>query len=139
MSEKKKKIILFCYFVFVGVVCVFSVLNHEIAQFKADRTISQLENTLGSLEAKIDGLSVLVSANKNDTQANKNQTHSPDYKYLIKVQGGKVALFSSDGTLLREIEIPLRALPQKDRDMLSQGIKIKNDAELYSLIQDYIG
>ena len=139
MSEKKKKIILFCYFVFVGVVCVFSVLNHEIAQFKADRTISQLENTLGSLEAKIDGLSVLVSANKNDTQENKNQTPSPDYKYLIKVQGSKVALFSSDGTLLREIEIPLRALPQKDRDMLSQGIKIKNDAELYSLIQDYIG
>ena len=135
MSEKKKRIILFCYFVFVGVVCVFSVLNHEITEFRADTTISQLESTIGSLEAKIDGLSVLVSTNK--VEANKNTIS--DYKYLIKEQNGKVALFSSDGTLLREVEIPLRALPQKDREMLANGIKIKDDAELYSLIQDYIG
>ena len=135
MSEKKKRIILFCYFVFVGVVCVFSVLNHEITEFRADTTISQLESTIGSLEAKIDGLSVLVSTNK--VEANRNTIS--DYKYLIKEQNGKVALFSSDGTLLREVEIPLRALPQKDREMLANGIKIKDDAELYSLIQDYIG
>ena len=94
-----------------------------------------LESTIGSLEAKIDGLSVLVSTNK--VEANKNTIS--DYKYLIKEQNGKVALFSSDGTLLREVEIPLRALPQKDREMLANGIKIKDDAELYSLIQDYIG
>ena len=136
MSEKKKKIILFCYFIFVGVVCIFSVLNHEVAEFHADATISRLEKSVDSLEARIEGLSTLVSADKSVAVENKTQ---PDYKYLIREQDGKVVVLDSDGKVLQEIGIPLAALPKADREMLAKGIKIKSDAELYSLIQDYIG
>ena len=120
----------------MGVVCIFSVLNHEVAEFHADATISRLEKSVDSLEARIEGLSTLVSADKSVAVENKTQ---PDYKYLIREQNGKVVVLDSEGKVLQEIGIPLAALPKADREMLAKGIKIKSDAELYSLIQDYIG
>ena len=139
MSEKKKKIVLFCYFIFIGVVCLFAILNHELAEFKANSSISKLEQTISSLEAKIDGLSVLVSADQNETEENieKEETTSPENKYLIKEYKGIVAIFTAEGELLRELDVYVKTLPEKDRSMLSYGIKVKDDIELYSLIQDY--
>ena len=139
MSEKKKKIILFCYFIFVGVVCLFAILNHELAEFKANSTISRLENTINSLEVKIDGISVLVSTDQKGTEENieKEESTSPENKYVIKEYKGIIAIFTSDGKLLRELNVYVKTLPEKDRAMLSYGIEVKDDAKLYSLIQDY--
>lgn len=138
MSEKKKKIILFSYFVFVGVVCLFAILNHELAEAQAEHKISELQSTLGSLEEKMNGLSMLASS---DQKAPEETTEKPpaltENKYVLKEYNGYIGIFTSSGELLRELDVYVKTLPKKDREMLSYGIEAMDDAELYSLIEDY--
>ena len=50
---------------------------------------------------------------------------------------GKVGVFLSDGTLYEVLDVYVKTLPEADRRMLGEGIIIKNEGDLISIIEDY--
>ena len=63
----------------------------------------------------------------------------PDMSFTVKSYEGKIGVFTSEGKLIETIEVYVKTLPKADRDMLEEGIKVKNNKELDSSIEDYTG
>ena len=57
--------------------------------------------------------------------------------YIVKEQGGYVAVFSSNPSQLLEVtSIPVSTLPKADRALLSQGIAAEDRKALLTLLED---
>lgn len=52
---------------------------------------------------------------------------------------GVIGIFDSNEKLIQIIEVYTNTLPEADRRLLREGIKINSKRELYSLIEDYTG
>lgn len=135
MSQKKKKIILFSYFIFIFAVCLLSILNGELLRIAADERVDELQLSLSRLESTADHLSALVVADQEKEEVEVGSFK----KFILREHGGKVAIFSPSGELLRELDIFVRTLPERDRELLREGIEIDSIDDLYSLIQDLDG
>jgi len=64
-------------------------------------------------------------------------TTVPTESFCLKESNGKIAVFTSDGYLVRFLDVSLDTLPPADREALSVGITVGSWRELISLIQDY--
>ena len=62
-----------------------------------------------------------------------------EVEYLVKEHNGKIAIFKSgNNEPLTVLDSPyIRDLPQKDQEMLINGIVATNKAELYEILEDY--
>lgn len=58
-------------------------------------------------------------------------------RFVLRESNGMIGVFSADGKLLETINVIIKTLPAKDRQMLSEGITVSSREELFSLIQDY--
>ncbi|MBR3893736.1 MAG: hypothetical protein IKJ35_01165 [Clostridia bacterium] len=65
------------------------------------------------------------------------QTPPPTEAFCLKEANGKIGVFTSDGYLVRLLEVSVDSLPPADREALSVGITVGSWRELMSLIQDY--
>lgn len=69
------------------------------------------------------------------------KTYNPDeaiYRYYMVVENNEVVVYYSDWKNVYEnTGIDATALPVEEQKKLSSGIKIKDDAELYSMLEDY--
>ena len=59
--------------------------------------------------------------------------------YIAKEYEDKIGIFDTAGRLLRSIDIYTKTLPKADRALLREGIELRSEAELISLIEDYSG
>jgi hypothetical protein len=59
--------------------------------------------------------------------------------YIAKEYENKIGIFDTSGRLLRSIDIYTKTLPKADRALLREGIELRSEAELISLIEDYSG
>jgi len=58
--------------------------------------------------------------------------------FILGENGGKLALLSPDGQIVYEIfDVYINTLPDFDKNLLINGIKIKTTDELRSLLEDY--
>lgn len=58
--------------------------------------------------------------------------------YLLKDNGGHLALYTADGTgPLAEYDIYTRLLPENDILALQEGVAVANEAELQQRLEDY--
>lgn len=58
--------------------------------------------------------------------------------YLLKDNGGHLALYTADGTgPLAEYDIYTRLLPENDLLALQQGVAVADEAELQQRLEDY--
>jgi len=75
--------------------------------------------------------------NKNNINANTGDTN-PETIFILGENNGKLAVFSPDGeTVYETFDVYIDTLPDFDRDLLINGIKIKTADELHSLLEDY--
>lgn len=69
------------------------------------------------------------------------KTYNPDqaiYRYYMVVENNEVVVYYSDWKNVYEnTGIDATLLPIEEQKKLSSGVKIKNDAELYSILEDY--
>lgn len=98
----------------------------------------QAEILVGNLE------SFTEDQKESSIETNGNATDSPSvdadilYQRLcIREAGGKIAVYSEDGTLIRTVDIEVKTLPKSEQEALSHGIYVNSWRELISLIQDY--
>ena len=59
--------------------------------------------------------------------------------YIIKEHNGKIGIFNEDGELIDTLNVSTITLPLPERERLSNGIKLRSEKELYSLIENYTG
>ena len=59
-------------------------------------------------------------------------------EYLLVDQAGQICIYS-DGSLISNTGIPVRALPELDRIALAQGIHAKGQRQLAALLEDFGG
>ena len=64
-------------------------------------------------------------------------TISEDVLFIVKEYQEKIGVFDTSGRLLSTIDIYTKTLPKTDIALLKEGIKLRSEAELHSLIEDY--
>lgn len=59
-------------------------------------------------------------------------------RYLLKDNGGYLALYTAEGTgPLAEYDLRIRLLPEQDVLALQQGVPVEDEAELQQRLEDY--
>ena len=60
------------------------------------------------------------------------------FRYYVAVKDGKVIVYYSDlSTIYEYTTIEVMDLPESDRNELMEGVYVKTDDELYSLLESY--
>ena len=59
--------------------------------------------------------------------------------FCMRESGGKIAIYTSEGYLVRILDVSVDTLPEADRNALRTGITVSSWKELLALIQDYTG
>lgn len=86
--------------------------------------------------------SIIININKTKTatKAIETVTQRNNYKYEIKDYKGRIAVYVYGKELPIEIfEIYTDSLPNKDSDMIKNGINISNEKELQQKIEELTG
>lgn len=69
-----------------------------------------------------------------------DQQHARVPQYLLRDDGGRLAVYSADGLQeLTRYDILTRLLPENDMETLRAGLPVYSDAELARLVEDYGG
>ena len=59
--------------------------------------------------------------------------------FCMREINGKIAIYTSDGYLVRLLDICVETLPHADQQALQQGIEVSSWKEILALIQDFGG
>lgn len=65
------------------------------------------------------------------------QTTAPAESFCLKESNGRIGVFTSDGYLVRFLDVSVDELPSADREALRVGITVGSWRELMAVIQDY--
>ena len=64
------------------------------------------------------------------------ETYEPS-SFWVREHEGVIGVFGVDGELLYTVEVYIKTLPQKDRQLIRDGIFAKDKAELLEILGDY--
>ncbi len=59
--------------------------------------------------------------------------------FCMRENGGKIAIYTADGELVRILDLAVDTLPERDRIALQNGISLSSWKEVLALIEDYGG
>ena len=72
----------------------------------------------------------------NVTSSNTESRPAP--KYIVMDLNGSIAVYKSGNTTpIQILETPVTVLPEVDRKMLADGIRVWSDEELQRILEDY--
>jgi diguanylate cyclase (GGDEF)-like protein len=120
---------------------VFLVINDKV--FICNESEINISATVGA--AKVcdgTGHKALYNADmalKKAKQMRKHYLLFDETMEIAKEYENKIGIFDTSGRLLRSIDIYTKTLPKADRALLREGIELRSEAELISLIEDYSG
>ena len=70
-------------------------------------------------------------------QTEPNSETEEERIWLIREYEGRIGIFDEDGTLLDMIDIYVKTLPETDKRLLKDGIRITSEQALRAIIEDY--
>ena len=137
-NERRSLIIVFFYVVVMLLMCLFTVnviqkiSNNSPMSKPNDITSNEIANTIY--------IPVYVGSSPSecDTSITSESTNN-EISFIVKSHKGKIGIFSNNGDLIQIIDVYIKTLPIADREMLKEGIDIKNVDELRDIIEDYTG
>lgn len=127
---------------FVLIVCLTLSITTLVVLRNAVAENGALQNEAEALVAELNGcVDVLNQSIAQDNSVpTVNDTAQADVlsdAFCIREVNGKIGVYTSDGYLIRLLEVNVDTLPQKDREALKKGIVINSWRELIAIIQDY--
>ena len=125
--DKKSLFALMLYLLAMLAVCTYAV--SAIKNVRAEDNNS-VEKTSVSVEYVY--VTVLDS-----TSVTSSEDNFPKAYWKVCEYQGKIGIFLADGTLYDVLDVHIKNLPEADKRMLGEGIIIKNEADLRSIIEDY--
>ena len=72
-----------------------------------------------------------------DKPSTEGSVETAEAVYTVKSHMGKIGIFSTDGRLVRVLEVYVKTLPEADIRLLEEGFEVVGQAELNSIIEDY--
>ena len=57
--------------------------------------------------------------------------------WIVREYEERIGVFSENGELVRVIDVYTKTLPEADRRLLREGIRVTSEKQLYSIIEDY--
>lgn len=107
-----------------------AVEESEDLQVEAQALIFEINGCLDQLEKPLKEL----SGNQPDTSVNVT---IPNDTFCLRSVDGILCIYTADGELVQRLDVDVRTLPKKEREMLSVGISCSSWKELMTLVQDY--
>ena len=59
------------------------------------------------------------------------------HQFCMRESNGKIAIYTTDGYLVKTLEFPVSTLPEADQNALREGICVSSWREVLALIQDF--
>ena len=109
-----------------------SIAEHEAVKEDAVELVESLDQSLESMKDMIDKYDQSVSVSVDSDKTNEQDAH-----FMIREVNGKIGVFTVDGVLLKVLEVSIDMLPQKDRELLADGITVGSWKELIAILQDF--
>ena len=72
-----------------------------------------------------------------EEQESEIESESALHYWIVKEYNEKIGIFDKNGDLFKIIDVYIKALPKSDQAALREGIEIKSEKELYSIIEAY--
>ena len=117
----------------VGIVAFVSAFTGYVFGARANQEVPKTVQNTNVVRKSVE--------EKSGAVAPKVEQPAVTQSYLLKDRDGKVNIYHkySDGTekLYNEYDIPVKHLPQSDRDALKEGIEVGSLSEALQLIEDY--
>ena len=136
------QILLICFLFIIILMQTVSIIPKLYNSVSGDNNILTEENENINLPANIINTKTEENKNENNIKNTENTNNmESDILETILILGennGKLAVLSPDGqTVYETFDVYINTLPDYDKNLLQNGIKIKTAEELYSLLEDY--
>ena len=109
-----------------------AVSENQVLQEDVRDCISELDGYVEDLKETTEKDSVSTSTNIDNTQTKQDG-------FCIRAEGKKIGVYTTDGYLVRILDVSLDTLPSADRELLTTGISVTSWNEALDVIQDYEG
>ena len=136
-NERRSLVILFFYVIVMLLMCLFTV--SIIQKNSNDLTPPTYDDTTEKDTSGTIYVPVYVGSAPSESDTTIPDTTESPISYTVKSYKGKIGIFGSRGELIQIIDVYTITLPKADREMLEEGIDIKNIDELRDIIEDYTG
>ena len=80
---------------------------------------------------------IYVYITETPEHSHSEESVSQPIGWIVKEHRGRIGIFDQEGTLISILDTYVKTLPDADRSLLGEGIKIETEAQLYALIEDY--
>lgn len=128
---KKDRAILALIGTYSTILLLSAIIGVTVLSTRLKRSVNTVTETV--IEKEI----VYVYA-ENDILPSEPEQSEPDEKiWIVREYRGQIGIFSEDDTLVRTINVYIKTLPETDRILLKEGIRVTSERQLYSIIEDY--
>ena len=121
------QILLVCFLFFILITQTFKLIFSDSSYIKQTDNLSVVDysNIIKPEDIKVSEATEIIEINS-------------DIIFTLGEYDGKLAILSPDGQTVYEVfNVYINTLPDYDKNLLLNGIKIKTADELHSLIEDY--
>lgn len=96
----------------------------------------EAKRLIGELDQSLDRLELAVNAEAKDEEEIPTNATSTD-TYVVRSCNGRIAVYTSSGSMLYWIDVNVDLLPEADREALSKGIELESLSQLKAFLNDY--
>ena len=128
---KKDRAILALIGTYSTILLLSAIIGVTVLSTRLKRSVNTVTETVTEKEI------VYVYA-ENDILPSEPEQSEPEEKiWIVREYRGQIGIFSEDDTLVRTINVYIKTLPETDRILLKEGIRVTSERQLYSIIEDY--
>ena len=128
---KKDRAILALIGTYSTILLLSAIIGVTVLSTRLKRSVNTVTETVTEKEI------VYVYA-ENDILPSAPNPSEPDEKiWIVREYRGQIGIFSEDDALVRTINVYIKTLPETDRILLKEGIRVTSERQLYSIIEDY--
>lgn len=133
MTENRKFFAVLSIYILL-LLCIVTIGSVAIVKGGRKQTTITVTETVVSTE-KIFVWADLPQGKISESEA---ETETPKPKlWIIKEYEGRIGVFSEDGVLLEVIDIYVKTLPETDKNLLRDGIRVNSEQALKAIVEDY--
>ncbi len=114
VEKKNLNLLLFLhtFFILVGIIVATIIISNKIAETSIDKTPSDIPTF------------------------DENDNLDTETYYVLKEYNGKVGIYENE-SLIYTLDTYIFTLPESEKKLLSEGIKVSSQKELYELLEEY--
>lgn len=127
-------ILILCVFLLCA--CLVFAVTALTALRNAVSEIARVREEVGETAPPSGETETAASETETETAEPSQQVGVLYDRFCVREVGGRVAVYTASGELIRLTDVAVAALPKADRDALRDGISLQSWREVLSLLED---